>query len=355
VVQRTAVFSCHALLEHQRLSEEGAVEIRLITSNETRPLLAQAIPEVLSRDEGTIWVDLDHTDEEGMALIPELIDVQPADLQECYTRSPVPKMHFYAGHYFSAINGLARGNDGRLYFQPLKVFITPRVLITVLGPTSSALTPATARRELSALRKRLEADGSHPMTALELISAIRYDMMQTQEELITSSAARIVELEGEVTQRDPVKAEALLDDLFDLRHDLEAIRTSAAQAHESYTNLIETVGLQEGLMQIDLRRVGELRQGFRHLQNTADLEREYLEEMIDLFQTRVSTELNRFVRKVTAWGSIAIAWTVIVGLYGMNFTHMPELSWKWGYPAVLGLMATVGIVLVTLFRRRGWL
>jgi Mg2+ and Co2+ transporter CorA len=156
-------------------------------------------------------------------------------------------------------------------------------------------------------------------------------------------------------KRDPVKSEALLIALFDLRHDLQTIRTSAAQAQESYANLIETMGLQEGLMRVDLRRVSELRQGFRHLQNTTDLEREYLHEMIDLFQTRVATELNRFVRKVTAWGSIAIAWTVIVGLYGMNFTHMPELAWTWGYPAVLGLMATVGIVLAIVFRRRGWL
>jgi Mg2+ and Co2+ transporter CorA len=143
--------------------------------------------------------------------------------------------------------------------------------------------------------------------------------------------------------------------LFDLRHDLEAIRTSAAQAAESFANLIETMDLQEGLMQTDLRRVRNSQQGFRHLQHTADLEREYLQEMIDLFQTRVSTELNRFVRKVTAWGSIGIAWTVIVGLYGMNFTHMPELGWRWGYPAVLVVMLIVGVLLVLLFRRRGWL
>jgi magnesium transporter len=264
-------------------------------------------------------------------------------------------MHFYADHHFSAINGLARGNDQRLYFQPLKTFLTPSILITVLGPTSHALTPETARRELAAVRKSLDARDLRPATALELISAIRYEMMHQQEDLITSSAARIAQLEREVTQQDAIKAEALLNDLFDLRHDLEAIRTSAAQAQESYTNLIETMGLQEGLMQVDLRRVRELRQGFRHLQNTADLEREYLQEMIDLFQTRVATELNRFVRKVTAGGSIAIAWTVIVGLYGMNFAHMPELSWRWGYPAVLGLMAIVGIVLAILFRRRGWL
>jgi magnesium transporter len=331
------------------------MEVRLITSRATHPMPPSAIHDVVSSEEGVIWIDFDHTDENGMALLPELMDAVPADIQDCHTRSPVPKMHFYADHFFSAINGLARGTDGRLYFQPLKIFLTHTILVSVLGPTSTTLTRDTGRRELTALRARIDSGEFRPATPLALISAIRSDMMRAQEELITASATRIAELEGEVRQRDPVKAEMLLNDLFDLRHDLEAIRTCAAQAQESYTNLIETVGLHEGLLQIDVRRVKELRQGFLHVQNTADLEREYLQEMIDLFQTRVSTELNRFVRKVTAWGSIAIAWTVIVGFYGMNFTHMPELSWTWGYPAVLGLMAAVGIVLVILFRRRGWL
>ena len=67
---------------------------------------------------------------------------------------------------------------------------------------------------------------------------------------------------------------------------------------------------------------------------TTDLEREYLQEMLDLFQTPVATELNRFVRRVTAWGIIGIAWTVIVGVYGMNF---------------------VAVVLTVFFRRHGWL
>ena len=66
--------------------------------------------------------------------------------------------------------------------------------------------------------------------------------------------------------------------------------------------------------------------------NTTDLEREYLQEMLDLFQTRVSTELNRFVRKVTAWGSVGLAWTVIVGLYGMNFTAHARALLDLGIP-----------------------
>jgi magnesium/cobalt transport protein CorA len=331
------------------------MEARLISPTGAESLSMTEIRDAAAQDGGTLWLDFDHTDEDSMALLGELIDVRPSDIQECHNRSPVPKMRFYADHHFSAINGLARGSDERLYFVPLKLFLTPKTLITVHGPTSSSLTSEIAQSELTAVRQRVDSGQLRPASSFELVAAIRAEEMRTHEDLITESSARIAQLERDVSQKDPVKAEALLQDLFDLRHDLEAIRTSAAQAAESFANLIETMDLQEGLMQTDLRRVRNSQQGFRHLQHTADLEREYLQEMIDLFQTRVSTELNRFVRKVTAWGSIGIAWTVIVGVYGMNFTHMPELGWRWGYPAVLALMLIVGGILVLLFRRRGWL
>ncbi|HET9779173.1 MAG TPA: CorA family divalent cation transporter [Propionibacteriaceae bacterium] len=158
-------------------------------------------------------------------------------------------------HRFSAINGLARGSDGRLYFQPLRVFLTPRALVTVLGPTSPSLTSEIARRELTAVRQRLDSGQLRPANSFELVAAIRAETIRTHEDLIAESSARIAQLERDVSQKDPVKAEALLQDLFDLRHDLEAIRTSAAQAAESFANLIETMDLQEGLMQTDLRRV----------------------------------------------------------------------------------------------------
>ena len=331
------------------------MEARLISSAGAASLSMTEIRDPAARDGGTLWLDFDHTDEDSMALLSELIEVKASDVQECHNRSPLPKMRFYADHHFSAINGLARGSDGRLYFVPLKLFLTPKALITVLGPTSSSLSSEIARRELTAVGQRIDSAQLRPTSSFEVVSAIRAESMQTHENLIAESSARIAQLERDVSQKDPVKAEALLQDLFDLRHDLEAIRTSAAQTAESFANLIETVELQEGLMQTDLRRVRNMQQGFRHLQHTADLEREYLQEMIDLFQTRVSTELNRFVRKVTAWGSIGIAWTVIVGLYGMNFAYMPELGWRWGYPAVLVVMLIVGVLLVLLFRRRGWL
>ena len=83
-------------------------------------------------------------------------------------------------------------------------------------------------------------------------------------------------------------------------HDLQTIRTSAAQAFQTYTGLLESAE-EDDLLGVDERRVRDLRQGFGQLVQTVDLEREYLEEMIDLFQTRVSTDLNRFVRRRYHW------------------------------------------------------
>jgi magnesium/cobalt transport protein CorA len=331
------------------------VDIRVITDGKVWPLSAITAQEVLSSDDVIVWIDLDYTDDRGMRLLTELVDVNPVDLQDCANRTPVPKLHVYAGHHYSAINGVARGTDGRLHFQPLKIFLQPTVVLTILGPTHAALTGDAARHELITIRRRLDAGTFRPTSAFDVVSAMRFEMLRTQEEMIGSAASRIAQLEQRVVQTDPVKAEALLQDLVELRHDLQTIGTNAAQTQESYVHLIQTHGSQTGLMPLDLRRVEEMRQGFSHLKNTTDLEREYLQEMLDVFQTRVSTELNRFVRKITAFGTIGIAWTVIAGIYGMNFTHMPELAWTYGYPSVLAVMAAVGLLLGFLFRRRGWL
>lgn len=331
------------------------MEIRLIEKAGSRPVPVDEVHEVVSRDDGLVWIDFNYTDDEGVKLLTDLVTVYPEDLQDCYTRSPVPKIHAYSDHHYSAINGVARGVDGRLHFQPLKVFLKPNLVVTVLGPTHEALTAEAAHRELTAIARRIDTLEVLPASNLDLVAAIRFEMLRAQEELVGSAASGIVALEQRVMETDPVRAEALLQDLVEVRHDLQTIGTNAAQTHELYVQLIETLGSQEAVMRVDLRRINALRQAFSHLKNTTDLEREYLQEMLDVFQTRASTELNRFVRKITAFGTIGIAWTVIIGIYGMNFANMPELNWHYGYLWAIVLMVTIGVVLSVLFHRHGWL
>ena len=72
-------------------------------------------------------------------------------------------------------------------------------------------------------------------------------------------------------------------------------------------------------------------------------------------QSNIALRQNEDVRKISAWAAIALVPTAIAGIYGMNFDHMPELRWEYGYFAVLGVIATACAVLHRLFRRNGWL
>ncbi|MFJ6197870.1 magnesium and cobalt transport protein CorA [Micromonospora sp. NPDC092111] len=82
---------------------------------------------------------------------------------------------------------------------------------------------------------------------------------------------------------------------------------------------------------------------------------ELLNSMLQARLAQLAVDQNNDMRKIAAWAAIAATQTAVAGVYGMNFTHMPELAWRYGYWAALGLMATAAIVLHRLFRRSGWL
>ncbi|MEO5792536.1 MAG: magnesium and cobalt transport protein CorA, partial [Gaiellaceae bacterium] len=71
--------------------------------------------------------------------------------------------------------------------------------------------------------------------------------------------------------------------------------------------------------------------------------------------TQVSVRQNEDMRRISAWVAIIAVPTAVAGIYGMNFDHMPELAWRYGYPAVLLLILTVCVGLFVRFRRVGWL
>ena len=74
--------------------------------------------------------------------------------------------------------------------------------------------------------------------------------------------------------------------------------------------------------------------------------------MMDLFLSTVSNRMNEVMKLLTIIATIFIPLTFIAGIYGMNFESMPELKWHWGYPAVWGVMAVVGILMVIWFKRK---
>ena len=86
-----------------------------------------------------------------------------------------------------------------------------------------------------------------------------------------------------------------------------------------------------------------------------DSSRDLITGMLDIYLSSVSNKMNEVMKVLTAFASIFIPLTFIVGIYGMNFEYMPELKWKWAYPALWLVFAAITIGLLTYFKRKKWL
>jgi magnesium transporter len=141
--------------------------------------------------------------------------------------------------------------------------------------------------------------------------------------------------------------------------DIQVLRRTLMKVRKAIWPLRETINVlvkgQSDL--VDDYTAPYYRDAYEHtieLMDTVDTHRDILSEMLDVYQTNVSNQLNKIVKVLTLISVVFAPLTFIVGWYGMNFEAMPELSHPWGYPGVLMVMLVVGVVMVILFRRKEW-
>ncbi|MFH1783482.1 MAG: magnesium/cobalt transporter CorA [bacterium] len=89
--------------------------------------------------------------------------------------------------------------------------------------------------------------------------------------------------------------------------------------------------------------------------DTIETFRDMVSGMVDIYLSSVSNRMNEIMKVLTIFAAIFIPLTFMAGIYGMNFEFMPELKWKWGYFAFLGLVAVVGFGMLVYFRRKKWM
>jgi magnesium transporter len=86
-----------------------------------------------------------------------------------------------------------------------------------------------------------------------------------------------------------------------------------------------------------------------------DAAKELLTTALEAQLSQVSNRLNVVMKQLTSWAAIVLVPTLIAGIYGMNFVHMPELHWRFGYAYALAIMAATMILLYRMFKKRDWL
>jgi magnesium transporter len=92
-----------------------------------------------------------------------------------------------------------------------------------------------------------------------------------------------------------------------------------------------------------------------HVIDTIETLRDMIGGLMDIYLMSLSNRMNEIMKVLTIIATIFMPLTFIAGVYGMNFHHMPELGWEWGYPLALLLMAAVAGGMLLFFRRKKWI
>ena len=133
-----------------------------------------------------------------------------------------------------------------------------------------------------------------------------------------------------------------------LRHRAQPI---GRQVPQNLSNLV-FVCVEPDRFRRHLRQQGA---HLQHLVDGADALGSLLANALQAYLAEVSVRQNTDMRRISAWAAIWAVPTLLAGIYGMNFRHMPELSWRFGYPLVLVVMVAICLVLYRAFRHYGWL
>ena len=161
------------------------------------------------------------------------------------------------------------------------------------------------------------------------------------------------ELEDLVFERDGEgDADTLQQRLFRLKRDTVVLRRSAMPLRQGIDLIQEDAAITTPAMAPYFRDVMD---HVIRVVELADNVRDLLTSLLEVRVAQAANRLNEAMKSMTAWAGIVLVPTLIAGVYGMNFDHMPELSWQIGYPMALGLMIGSAVGLYVYFKRRGWL
>ncbi len=157
-----------------------------------------------------------------------------------------------------------------------------------------------------------------------------------------------------------IEEKVVTDPAPDTLRSIHKLKSDMIFLRKSVWPLREVIGsLERGESELVTDATGiYLRDVYEHtiqVIDTIETFRDMLAGMLDIYLSSVSNRLNSVMKVLTVISTIFLPLTFIVGLYGMNFKYMPELEWKWGYPAVWVAMLMIAALMLVLFKRKKWL
>ena len=291
---------------------------------------------------GVAWINVEGLGQpELLAKLGERFGLHALALEDVVSVPQRPKVEAYGNHYFLILRMIRLAPE--IEEEQVSLFFGPGFVLTVQErPGGDVFDPV--RERIRRNRGRIRTAGADYL-AYSLLDAVVDGVFPVLEAV----GERIDTLEDEVIGNP---GSQILHRIHALRRDLLALRRTIWPMRE----VILAFQREESPLIAPETRIF-LRDCHDHAVESLELVETYRETAAALMEVYLSAQnqrLNEVMKVLTVIATLFIPLTFIASIYGMNFQHMPELGWRYGYPATLGLMAAVAGGLIFYFRSRGW-
>ncbi|GJF15656.1 magnesium transport protein CorA [Mycolicibacterium cyprinidarum] len=299
--------------------------------------------------EAFVWVGLHEPDDHQMKAVADVFGLHELAVEDAVHAHQRPKLERYDKTLFLVLKTVMYVEHESMA-KARQIVETGEIMIFV-GPDFVVTVRHGEHGGLAGVRKRLEAAPATlqlgPYSVMHAIADSVVDTYLDVTELIETDVDTMEEdIFSPLSKTDIASIYLLKREVVELRRAVSPLATE-----------LERIGTQhDDLVNVEIRRY--MRDVLDHTIKSSERIGSYDELLSSLVQAalaKVAMQQNVDMRKISAWVAIAAVPTALAGIYGMNFDDMPELNWTWGYPAVLGLMATVCLLLYRTFRRNSWL
>ncbi|MDG6257550.1 MAG: magnesium/cobalt transporter CorA [Methanomicrobiaceae archaeon] len=317
-----------------RYSEKGITERKGATLAEvTAPL----------PDKEVTWIDCSGLGDIGaVEAIGARFSIHPLTLEDILNTRQRPKIEYF-DHYIYVVLKMLALDDREIRTEQVSIILGEEFVLTFQEQEGDVFDPVRARLRAGGNRIRREGAGYLAYSLLDAVVDGYYAIFEWFGEEIEDLEDELLDGPGQRTLQAIHEKKRLL---IMIRRSIWPLREVVGAFERVESPLVS------GITPVYLRDV------YDHtveLVETLETYRDMMSGMIDIHLSTTSNHMNEIMKVLTIIATIFIPLTFIAGLYGMNFVGMPELSNRYGYPAVLLLMLAVGLVEVWFFRKRGWL
>ena len=289
-----------------------------------------------------VWIGIADPTGEELSVLQERYDLHPLAVEDAMNGDQIPKLDVYDEQLFVAAR-TAELVDREIVYGSTSVFVGHSHIITVrYGST----------RAYKTLRKHLEAAPSQLKLGVDyVLHAILDYIVDGYLPIVDKVEEQVLTMEQETL--DAFLSRADITQLFRLRREILRFSRILGPMEEVAARLEHLdVPCIDPEARLYFRDVAD---HARRVTNRLDGLRDVLSSVFEVANLLEQQRQGVITRKLAAWAALLGVPTAIAGIYGMNFEHMPELKWSFGYYLILGMIAAICVVLYTRFKGSKWL